>query len=818
MTARSSSIVLNKRKNVEDVDVIEIGDSSEDEASHARPAKILKSQISTALGHHSAQDLDVFQAHNLNLTSSQLSSSQRNKALLLLGFNFNSNGDESLKLSQPGASQVDQQREVKECSSESWNKHKAPVLDSERRQEDNDPWYVKHEPKTLEEVSIALQPKKATELINWLESQQPHSYRAGSSRLLILSGPPGSCKSTAVKVLSSQQGFDMVEWTPPAPMLWSEFRQQAPGNDKDRGTEYISKLDEFDMFVSRAKYPSLPVLKSTKYLEETGEGVPLAHGNNRSEKSKLILIDDLPHVMDAAGSLRLLSSLQDLVATSRCPVILLTTSTSTSSSSTIGEGGSNAVLGSAKGLHKDMLAGLLARGAVNISFNPVTNANISKVVANVAKKEGLSIPEAAVASIVSLCNGDVRNAIQSLQLMYQSQSSQIRALPTSSEKAKPLSKRAGAAAAKANASRVLLPSELQGFAQLQRDQGLQLFHVLGKILYNKRDSSLLEAGHEDTGLFFDGAGGEGGNRGSGAQGGFRKLGRGSASRALEEATALIQKQQQLSQRPMPWMADLERMASSVILPARCCRPPMRYKPEELLLQSNLDAAGAASFLHENYLSFISEDAVEDAALAAKYMSDAGFLAGYRGGLAGSFLGFSGLEEAPEGSVLHACAASVASRGLLFANQRPAPRKFLSMRAPAYHAVSMACDANRACLQESCLHMAQQQGTMVAGGSSLVIAAEVLPRMRLMAQSPGYSWLHSFLPSRWSHLRDGSIVVIGSSDVSGNGRQTLRGSVVLAGSCVASMVKGLSLSISKGDQATDSRGSATMFEDSDPIED
>lgn len=52
---------------------------------------------------------------------------------------------------------------------------------------------------------------------------------------------------------------------------------------------------------------------------------------------------------------------------------------------------------------------------------------------------------------------------------------------------------------------------------------------------------------------------------------------------------------------------------------RFTRPPMRYDPEAILGASGLEALGVTSFLHENYLHFAAEDAIDDAAEAAKYV-------------------------------------------------------------------------------------------------------------------------------------------------------------------------------------------------------
>lgn len=73
-------------------------------------------------------------------------------------------------------------------------------------------------------------------------------------------------------------------------------------------------------------------------------------------------------------------------------------------------------------------------------------------------------------------------------------------------------------------------------------------------------------------------------------------------------------------------------ASAVSLPAwqnvacngcRHKRPKLGVGPEAVMLKSGLDSSTAAAFLHENMLEFVHHDAVEDAADACSYLSDAG---------------------------------------------------------------------------------------------------------------------------------------------------------------------------------------------------
>ena len=69
--------------------------------------------------------------------------------------------------------------------------------------------------------------------------------------------------------------------------------------------------------------------------------------------------------------------------------------------------------------------------------------------------------------------------------------------------------------------------------------------------------------------------------------------------------------------------DCERLTGPVCCLHRLRRPPMRYDPEDLLHRSGMDSLGAMSFLHENYTSFIDEEAMEDVARCAAHLSDAG---------------------------------------------------------------------------------------------------------------------------------------------------------------------------------------------------
>jgi hypothetical protein len=156
--------------------------------------------------------------------------------------------------------------------------------------------------------------------------------------------------------------------------------------------------------------------------------------------------------------------------------------------------------------------------------------------------------------------------------------------------------------------------EVTRIAHSQRDQGLQMCHVLGKVLYNKRDGCQSDDGDEDRDT-------EGYNSRSSQRGGTGKKGLSKADQASAAASVQIQHHLRRANET-EWMVSLRELSKSVTVAPQHRRPSMRYDPENLLLRSGLDALGASLFLHENYPPFFSDDSMDQAAVAAEYLSDA----------------------------------------------------------------------------------------------------------------------------------------------------------------------------------------------------
>ncbi|KXZ44240.1 hypothetical protein GPECTOR_70g470 [Gonium pectorale] len=658
-------------------------------------------------------------------------------------------------------------------------------------------WHDRHAPRSEEDLAAVLHRKKVIDVREWLEQQRralmqlaggaaptghcggggggaagprgagpsssrpapQHSAEHGSQRqhqqqqrplapggaagcgaarprpcgVAVLTGPAGCGKSACVRVLADAVGFDIVEWTPPPPVLWSEHQYQ------------------------------------------------------------LLLLEDLPHTHDPERRQRLAASLRDLVACARGPVVLIATEVEGPAAGGGGPGGRGGAgdagsMGGVKGLHKDILAVLNAAGALTISFNAITANNIAKLLLRVAAAEGLQLSPAAAVGLAEAADGDVRAALQALQM----DAALLRAATRGAEaaedrrgagggKAGKGGKKAGAGKGKggkaapsemamlrAGRQQALSAGEVARLAAAQRDLGLPLFHALGKFLYNKRAPLPGPGGGGGAGNSDSEDGEEAGKaaaagrRGGGAKAGGKD----------KDSVALQQLNAHALRAGRAWTVGAGIGAQ---LPERLQRRPMRYDPEAIIQRCGLEAPRLLAFLHENYPPFVdpeADDAVDDVAVIAAYLSDSAVLCGLsRAAAAATAFGGTSLwmEDSPSASNLaSAIAASVAGRGLMFGNTHPAPPRFNPIRAPAISSIDQAATANRAQLRSTMCRLAEAPAAGAApsagmavgalGGSSQELVGDVMPWMRALAQSSQQhaAWLVRVLPGSWSYYWNGAV--------------------------------------------------------------
>ena len=236
---------------------------------------------------------------------------------------------------------------------------------------------------------------------------------------------------------------------------------------------------------------------------------------------------------------------------------------------------------------QDLIAVLEAAQATSISFNPITANNIVKALRAVLEREQLSLPEAALAAIAEQAEGDLHNALNTLQFVCTGQ--QPAPPPAAAtKKGRGTKRKAAGGTVGGKGEGGSAPTATGGdggeaahVAFAGRDGMLSLFHALGKLLYNKRDP--------------------GAAAGAGAASGELAAAKGPGG---SPAAAAIQnsQQQQLrqSQQPssQPWTANgfwhgkrAAQVEQQAPVAAWCKRAPMQFDPEAVLAGASLDAGG-----------------------------------------------------------------------------------------------------------------------------------------------------------------------------------------------------------------------------------
>ncbi|CAM6097572.1 unnamed protein product [Calypogeia fissa] len=335
-------------------------------------------------------------------------------------------------------------------------------------------WVDKYTPKSVGELVVHT--KKVAEVKEWLQRQLLHPYGSLSgSRVLMLTGPAGVGKTAVVHVLADVLGVELTEWTTPAPELWQEYSHHASS-----GLTYVSKLDEFEGFLERArKMSSLPIVRVAL---STAQRVRPFSGDDRVESpaksAKVLLIDDLPILNDREQKQRLAKSLFRLALSRDFPTIVVVTE----------DIGAGVRLGDRDHQHKDVVEALERGGAKKIGFNPVTVNAAKKLLTKVQLLEKCRLSSESISAIAESSAGDIRQALTSLQFLCLGCHS-----PTGHHL---MWDPGGRGSSQSDPKNLQIKGTLSQDTALSknsclgvgvgRDYSLSLFHALGKFLHNKR--------------------------------------------------------------------------------------------------------------------------------------------------------------------------------------------------------------------------------------------------------------------------------------------------------------------------------------------
>ncbi|KAF1813605.1 hypothetical protein P152DRAFT_513026 [Eremomyces bilateralis CBS 781.70] len=334
------------------------------------------------------------------------------------------------------------------------------------RIEDGRPWTERFGPISIDELAVHV--KKVKDIRSWLENVYTGRERR---RFLVLKGPAGAGKTTTISLLAKELGIEITEWRNQEAMETSEG--------------FVSMGAKFDEFLRMAgKFGSLAL--------SDGSGTVVSQSNPKNESTrKAILLEEFPTITSRSSTsqgfrnvvLQFLAqntpSMGELFSNTASlpppiPVILIITESLLASASS-----------SADNFTAHRLLGqeiLSHPGVTVIEFNPIAPTYMSKALELIIRKEARKsgrrrAPGVAVLKHLSTI-GDIRSAVSSLHFL---------ALRPDDEKnwsgrVTFTTKKRGAVAPEITAM------ERESLELItQRENTLNIFHAVGKVVHNKRD-------------------------------------------------------------------------------------------------------------------------------------------------------------------------------------------------------------------------------------------------------------------------------------------------------------------------------------------
>ena len=339
----------------------------------------------------------------------------------------------------------------------------------------------------------------------------------------------------------------------------------------------------------------------------------------------LVVVDDLPHAAGPEQRRQIGEALADLAAGARFPVVVVATETSGKAQQ---ERGLSAAAGTYQGLHKvgrgllqglqhgwlacwlgglycfaqapmlpaspssllhlpaclpsrlpapqELIAVLEAQRATTVSLNPFTPLNIAKALRGILERERRALAEADVVALAEQANGDLHNAIGTLQFVCTGAAAAA-AVPPAKLKGRGAKRKAPAPAAGAAEG----GQQQSKVAYALRDNTLSLFHALGKLLYNKRLAGGTLVG-------------SGSSEGSQQPQQHPSSGDGLPAASQQQQPAGSSMQQREWMAHSFWQtaaAEAAAPAAQVPLALWAQRQPLEFDPEAVLSAAGLEAGG-----------------------------------------------------------------------------------------------------------------------------------------------------------------------------------------------------------------------------------
>ncbi|KAJ7856757.1 Rad17 cell cycle checkpoint protein-domain-containing protein [Mycena olivaceomarginata] len=367
--------------------------------------------------------------------------------------------------------------------------------------EDDRLWVDIYEPTT--EAELAVHVKKVQDVRRWLDealvggpSGKLRKYR----RILALTGPAGTAKTATMRVLAREMDCELLEWRNAMGEASSsifEDDRQPEGSAYNYNSDQENPFSKFEAFLTRAstcqsiftdteRDPGLSSSSSSPPSQSSRSSSTPTRPSATKRKRQIILLEDLPNILHAGTQARFHAALHALVASSPLltpvPIVIIV-----SDAGVRGEASDERLANGAWGRDKDgvldirtVLSKELLHGpyVTQIGFNPIAPTLMKKALqallsAHFASAKGSAPSKETLDIVIETSNGDIRSAIMALQF-----SCVVEATAPSGKKGR--GKNSKASAAGSGGSKLVLE------AVTRRESSLHLFHLIGRVLYNKR--------------------------------------------------------------------------------------------------------------------------------------------------------------------------------------------------------------------------------------------------------------------------------------------------------------------------------------------
>ncbi|PAV17598.1 P-loop containing nucleoside triphosphate hydrolase [Pyrrhoderma noxium] len=321
-------------------------------------------------------------------------------------------------------------------------------------------WVEMFEPQT--EGDLAVHKRKVEEVRRWF--QEVFSNTASERikkycRILVLTGSAGTAKTTTVKVLARELGISISEW-----------RNSLEGSHVE-GEYEQSQVQRFESFLSRAT--SCRSLLGTQNTDEGYYKIPDS-GVKKRETKQVVLLEDIPNILHRPTQEAFHTALENYAAEPfGAPIVIII-----SDASTRGQFRDERLASGSYSSHdivdiRSVLPASLIHGpyVTQIAFNPIAPTLMLRSLQNLLAKidipSRMHLTKDELNLVVESSNGDIRSAIMALQFAYVFDDA--------------LAPEHGSKSKKKNPKSTVLMEAIT-----RREQALALFHLMGRILYNKR--------------------------------------------------------------------------------------------------------------------------------------------------------------------------------------------------------------------------------------------------------------------------------------------------------------------------------------------